>query len=110
MFFSGSVSSANTSSIDRPSGARQIRQLLLQLKKNGTTIFITTHYIEDAERICDRIAFIVGGKIAAEGTVTELMASASNEHAIQLAADASIKDFSDDLQAHFGEYKVQLHT
>lgn len=97
-----------TTGIDVES-ARQIRQLLLQLKKNGTTIFITTHYIEDAERICDRIAFIVGGKIAAEGTVTELMACASNGHAIQLAADANIKDFTNDLQARFGECKVQIN-
>ena len=45
-----------TTGIDVES-ARQIRELILQLKKQGTTIFITTHYIEDAERICDRLAF-----------------------------------------------------
>ena len=53
--------------------ARQIRELILNLKKQGKTIFITTHYIEEAERICDRIAFIVNGKIVKVGTVTELM-------------------------------------
>ena len=47
-----------TTGIDVES-ARQIRELILNLKKQGKTIFITTHYIEDAERICDRIAFIV---------------------------------------------------
>lgn len=95
-----------TTGIDVES-ARQIRQLLLKLKKNGTTIFITTHYIEDAERICDRIAFIVGGKVAADGTVPELMANASHGHTIQLAADANIEDFTDDLRVRFGECKVQ---
>ena len=57
-----------TTGIDVES-ARQIRHLLLELKQSGTTIFITTHYIEDAERICDRIAFIAGGNIVANGTV-----------------------------------------
>ena len=61
-----------TTGIDVES-ARQIRQLLLKLKQGGATIFLTTHYIEDAERICDRISFIVGGKIVASGTVPELM-------------------------------------
>jgi ABC-2 type transport system ATP-binding protein len=50
-----------TTGIDVES-ARQIRDLILSLKNQGKTIFITTHYIEDAERICDRIAFIVNGK------------------------------------------------
>ncbi len=51
-----------TTGIDVES-ARQIRELILNLKNQGKTIFITTHYIEEAERICDRIAFIVNGKI-----------------------------------------------
>ncbi|MFA6807664.1 MAG: ABC transporter ATP-binding protein [Eubacteriales bacterium] len=95
-----------TTGIDVES-ARQIRQLLLNFKKSGITIFITTHYIEDAERICAYIAFIVGGKITAEGTVSALMANASIGHTIQLSADANIEDFTDDLHTHFGECKVQ---
>lgn len=43
--------------------ARQIRLLLAGLRRAGTTIFLTTHYIEEAERLCDRIAFIVSGRI-----------------------------------------------
>ena len=47
-----------TTGIDVAS-ARQIRQLFAGLNQAGTTIFLTTHYIEEAERLCDRIAFIV---------------------------------------------------
>ncbi len=47
-----------TSGIDVAS-ARQIRQRLAGLQASGTTVFLTTHYIEEAERLCDRIAFIV---------------------------------------------------
>jgi len=50
-----------TTGIDVAS-ARQIRQLIADLNRSGTTIFLTTHYIEEAERLCDRIAFIVQGR------------------------------------------------
>ncbi len=43
--------------------ARQIRNLIVDLHGKGTTIFLTTHYIEEAERLCERLAFIVQGKI-----------------------------------------------
>ncbi len=43
--------------------------MIVELKKKGTTIFLTTHYVEETERICDRIAFIVEGQIIASGTV-----------------------------------------
>ena len=46
-----------TTGIDVES-ARQIRSLILDMKERGTTVFLTTHYIEEAERICDRIALL----------------------------------------------------
>ena len=95
-----------TTGIDVES-ARQIRQLLLELKKNETTIFITTHYIEDAERICDRIAFIVQGEIVAEGSVLELMGNASHGHTIQLVTDSNLDHFAAEIQALFGDCKIQ---
>ena len=55
--------------------ARQIGTHL-KFKKNGKTIFITTHYIEEAERICDRVAFIVNGRLVRSGPITEIMESA----------------------------------
>jgi ABC-2 type transport system ATP-binding protein len=51
-----------TTGIDVAS-ARQLRQLIADLHRAGTTIFLTTHYIEEAERLCARIAFIVSGRI-----------------------------------------------
>ena len=89
-----------TTGIDIES-ARQIRDIILDLKKQGTTVFITTHYIEDAERICDRIAFIVGGKIVASGSVPELMESVTHGHTIQLVTDGNIEMFADELQTRF---------
>ncbi len=51
-----------TTGIDVAS-VRQIRNMIKELHKNGTTIFLTTHYIEEAERLCERVAFINKGKI-----------------------------------------------
>src|SRR5690606_38645191 len=72
----GTIRQAKNLFLDEPTtgidveSARQIRQLLLDLKEKGTTVLITTHCIEEAERVCDRIAFIANGRIAAKGTVS----------------------------------------
>ena len=97
-----------TTGIDVES-ARQIRDFVVSLKKQGTTVFITTHYIEDAQRICDRIAFIVDGKIVANGTVPELMDSVSHGHTIQLAADGDIEAFASGLQSRFDGCAVNVN-
>lgn len=88
--------------------ARQIRELILQLKNQGTTVFLTTHYIEDAQRICDRLAFIVKGKIVANGSVNELMESVSHGYAIQLITDINSESLAADLQAHFRSSTVEI--
>lgn len=45
----------------------------------GTTILLTTHYMEEADRLCDRIAIVDGGRIVAEGTPAELKAAHADE-------------------------------
>ncbi len=52
---------------------RQIRSMIKKLNENGTTIFLTTHYIEEAERLCNRVAFINNGAIIKTGTVDYLI-------------------------------------
>jgi ABC-2 type transport system ATP-binding protein len=75
-----------TTGIDVAS-ARQIRQLLRKLNKSGTTIFLTTHYIEEAERLCDRVAFIVEGKIVRIDTLENLVRNVQGQRIVQLALD-----------------------
>jgi len=77
-----------TTGIDVAS-ARQIRQILAALNKNGTTIFLTTHYIEEAERLCARIAFIVQGKIVRIDTMANLIQPIQEKHVMQLAVSNS---------------------
>jgi ABC-2 type transport system ATP-binding protein len=61
-----------TTGIDVAS-ARQVRQLVADLHRSGATVFLTTHYIEEAERLCDRIAFIVSGRILRIDSVENLL-------------------------------------
>jgi ABC-2 type transport system ATP-binding protein len=73
-----------TTGIDVAS-ARQIRQLIADLHRGGTTIFLTTHYIEEAERLCGRIAFIVRGEIVRIDTVVNLIQPIQEKYVMQLA-------------------------
>jgi ABC-2 type transport system ATP-binding protein len=77
-----------TTGIDVES-ARQIRKLVKDLNGQGTTIFLTTHYIEDAERLCDRIGFIVGGKVIQVNTVKELMNASQKEHIMEFGLEST---------------------
>jgi ABC-2 type transport system ATP-binding protein len=73
-----------TTGIDVAS-ARQIRQILASFNRSGTTVFLTTHYIEEAERLCGRIAFIVNGRIVRIDTVANLIEPIREKHVMQLA-------------------------
>ncbi len=73
-----------TTGIDVAS-ARQLRQLIAKLHQGGTTIFLTTHYIEEAERLCERIAFIVEGSVVRVDRVDALMQPVQNHHVLHLA-------------------------
>lgn len=73
-----------TSGID-VANARQIRSHIASLKESGTTVFLTTHYIEEAERLCDRIAFIVEGKIVHTDTTENLLRQTQDKHILELA-------------------------
>ena len=64
--------------------ARQLRQLIADLHRAGTTIFLTTHYIEEAERLCERIAFIVAGRIVKIDTVEHLLQPFQKKQVIQI--------------------------
>ncbi len=82
-------------------GARQLRQLIADLHRDGTTIFLTTHYIEEAERLCDRIAFIVSGRIVRTDTVTTLLEPLRGKHVVQITCDNPLGDAKNTLEHAF---------
>ena len=80
-----------TTGIDVAS-ARQIRQLIADLHRTGTTIFLTTHYIEEAERLCGRIAFIVAGRIVRIDTIENLVQPEQEKHIMEIAVATAVPD------------------
>ena len=58
---------------------REVWRTLKQLKEQGLTIFLTTHYMEEAEALCDRVCIIKSGKKVAEGTVGEVVAASGRK-------------------------------
>jgi ABC-2 type transport system ATP-binding protein len=52
----------------------ELWQYVQRINATGTTVLLTTHYLEEAERLCDKIAFIANGEIAAQGSSAELAA------------------------------------
>ena len=52
---------------------RGMWEYLTKIRKEGTTILLTTHYLEEAEQLCDRAAIINNGEIVAEGSIEELV-------------------------------------
>jgi ABC-2 type transport system ATP-binding protein len=60
-----------------PQGARQVKDILREMATRGAAVFLTTHIMEIAERLCDRIAIIDHGKLVAMGTMDELRRGAS---------------------------------
>jgi ABC-2 type transport system ATP-binding protein len=74
-----------------PRARREVWDLLLDLKKRGKTVFITTHYMEEAELLADTVAIISGGRIIAIGSPDELIENNANELSLTLrSVDAHI--------------------
>lgn len=73
-----------TSGLDVQS-ARAIRGLIRELNGRGMTVFLTTHYIEEADHLCDRIAIINMGRIVAEGKPEELKSRAEGRVALDIS-------------------------
>jgi ABC-2 type transport system ATP-binding protein len=96
-----------TTGIDVAS-ARQIRQFIAGFNRSGTTVFLTTHYIEEAERLCTRIAFIVSGEVVTTNTVENLLQPIQEKHVMQLAVLNSGPTVHEKLAASFPHLKFHV--
>jgi ABC-2 type transport system ATP-binding protein len=64
--------------------ARNLRRMIAGLREEGVTVFLTTHYLEEAERLCDRVAVIVKGRIIALDTVDGLKARRQGQTIVEV--------------------------
>ena len=67
------------------------------LRARGRTVLLTTHYMEEAEHLCDRVAIVDHGKLIALGTPRELMASLGAEHVIEFALEGGARPLPPEL-------------
>ena len=72
-----------------PQARRNLWELVSQLRRAGRTIILTTHYMDEAERLCDRVAVMDYGRIIALGTPSELITSIGGEQIVEFAIGAS---------------------
>jgi ABC-2 type transport system ATP-binding protein len=68
-----------------PQSRRQLWDIIRQFQRKRGTVLLTTHYMDEAERLCDRIAIIDYGKIIASGTPAELISELSGHHVVEFA-------------------------
>src|SRR6187455_567196 len=74
-----------------PQARRQLWELIEEFKRAGRTILLTTHYMDEAERLCERVAIMDHGKIIALGSPRELVASIGVEHVLEFSADGAAR-------------------
>ena len=70
-----------------PSARRGLWEVIRAYRARGGTVVLTTHYMDEAERLCDRIAIVDRGRVAALGTPRELVARVGAEDVVELATD-----------------------
>jgi ABC-2 type transport system ATP-binding protein len=68
-----------------PQSRRQLWEIIRNFQKHGGTVLLTTHYMDEAERLCDRLAIVDHGQIIAEGSPPELIAKLGGHHVVEFA-------------------------
>ena len=79
-----------TSALD-PVGRRIVRDLLLELKARGVSVLLNSHLLSEVERVCDRVAILVGGRIVARGSPAEL----ARPRGVEVDVDGGMRSFPD---------------
>ncbi|WP_052303869.1 hypothetical protein [Desulfofundulus kuznetsovii] len=84
-----------TSALD-PLGRKEVRELILALKRQGKTVFLNSHLLSEVEMICDRVAIIKKGRIIASGTMAELNSG-------RIEVEARVDGFNEDIHRKLRE-------
>src|SRR5688572_22158096 len=70
-----------------PTSRRQLWDIIRELRSEGRTILLTTHYMDEAERLCDRVGIVDHGKVIALGSPRELIASLGSENVVEFTVN-----------------------
>jgi ABC-2 type transport system ATP-binding protein len=72
-----------------PQSRRQLWDIIREFQRGGGTVLLTTHYMDEAERLCDRLAIIDYGQIIAGGSPAELIERLGGQHMVEFAIDGA---------------------
>src|SRR3954471_12423622 len=78
-----------------PQSRRQLWDLIVELKQSGRSIVLTTHYMDEAERLCDQVAIVDHGRVIALGTPRALIAGLGAEHVVEFTITGGAGDALD---------------
>jgi ABC-2 type transport system ATP-binding protein len=70
-----------------PQSRRQLWDVIRAFRRQGRTVMLTTHYMEEAERLCDRVAIVDRGRVIALGSPRELIAGLGGDHVVEFALE-----------------------
>lgn len=76
-----------------PQSRRELWEIIRSFKSQGRTVLLTTHYMEEAEKLCDRVGIVDQGRKIAEGSPAELMASLGSDHFVEFTLANSFDNF-----------------
>jgi ABC-2 type transport system ATP-binding protein len=98
-----------------PQVRREIYTVIEELKKERKTILLTTHYIEEAEKLCDRVAIVDQGRVIAQGTPRELKQRSAGTTRIELRlarpeSDAALKQLEGVADCHASDGVYVVHS
>lgn len=72
-----------------PQSRRQLWDIIRSFQQNGGTVLLTTHYMDEAERLCDRLAIVDHGQVIAEGTPTDLIERLGGQHVVEFSVSGN---------------------
>ncbi|WP_188432605.1 ABC transporter ATP-binding protein [Kroppenstedtia guangzhouensis] len=77
-----------------PKARRDLWEIILRLKEEGRTVFLSTHYMEEAEQLCDRVAIMDSGRVIALDTPAELVRQLASESVVEFVTEAKVSESS----------------
>ncbi len=93
-----------------PIGAQELRQYIPELVNQGKTIFLTTHYMLEADMLCDTIALIDKGRLVALGTPSEIKRNFSRVEIVEMVVNRTRESLTEEISDIDGVRRVELST
>jgi ABC-2 type transport system ATP-binding protein len=95
-----------TAGVD-PAGAREIRDLILELKERGGTVLLSSHLLGQVQEICDRVGILANGALVREGALSELLGVKNQTQFVLENAEPDLLEAIDDLAARSGARVIE---